>query len=431
MEFILDVEHFPFTTGKRLGHGVNADVFDACSPNQETSEDDGGVQESVTHWVEQYFDLNDFVGTESVSSDSSDSDSESSDEDDNEETFEPMVVTTDMGPVETVVKLVNIDPERTASYCFKTEGVWSCIYTSATQMIKAMAQVQTAVECVNVLTIRTSSTLLELDTFHNDAVCGHILSSVIDSPHICRTFNVYRENSKTGAIQMEKMDGDMVHVLESTELDTEAIAGFYFQVLFVLQQCQDKLRFKHHDLHPYNVFLHKLTPTDLFHGEPLMSASHFEYTGRNGVKFYVPNSGYIAKIGDFDLASLKTPEGVEVRRIDINCYTSKTWGVFKPFDSDDDASYDAQTLLSRPPFRSESRRRGDESLRAFLCHLRSTLHGDKGRIGRATLRPMVLSGIKPIDVASIVFRTIGVRYNFTKIKRHKNVRVVNMGNLEM
>ncbi len=73
------------------------------------------------------------------------------------------------------------------------------------------------------------------------------------------------------------------------------------QLLFALCCMQQSYQIQHNDLHPGNMFFERITDETIYHGQKLSNADYLQYTLFDK-EFYLPNIGYLMKIGDFGLS---------------------------------------------------------------------------------------------------------------------------------
>ena len=100
-------------------------------------------------------------------------------------------------------------------------------------------------------------------------------------------------------IAYEKMKDELTNYPKSKNMDFMIL-----QVLIGIYQAAKLLQFKHNDLHPMNVMYRKMHKNDIWKGKKMLDTTHI-LTNFGNSYYLVPHQNYLAKIIDYDLASLK------------------------------------------------------------------------------------------------------------------------------
>jgi hypothetical protein len=190
--------------------------------------------------------------------------------------------------------------------------------------------------------------------FLHEVLVGVTLSrELLDTqltPHITRTHAGYVHRDELGWLVMQRaastLRDAMLARTDGIRLTDQEVAEFYFQVLHTLAVAQGEVQFKHHDLHPHNVFLHKVPDDAVWRGQALRPVTHLKYTV-GSTAYYLPKRAHIAQLADFGFASLVDPKGVRLQRLDIENVTEEgeaKWGEFTP-ELEGREGYDAQILF--------------------------------------------------------------------------------------
>ena len=213
--------------------------------------------------------------------------------------------------------------------------------------------------------------------FVNESLCHLLLTQLVVNeitPHVTIAFEALRHRN-TGYLVMERVAPDTLDDFiydacygpslgngdgQSQDDDVnnnnsdrscpskEIIANLIFQTLFAMSVLQRTCNFKHHDLHANNVFIKKVDENLMFRNQFLRDFTHFHYHC-DGADFYLPNCGYIVKIGDFGMASLDVT-GKRLQRSDIDTFNDNVdkWGRWTS-EFVHEEGYDTQLLTSDIP----------------------------------------------------------------------------------
>ena len=135
------------------------------------------------------------------------------------------------------------------------------------------------------------------------------------------------------------------------------VASWYFQLLHTLYTLQSACHFKHHDLHPSNVFVQDVQKTDaVFGGIALKDATHYCYHMADGTTYTVPATRYIVKLADFGFASGSTlDKKTRFFRQDIDQFNDKldSWGAWSE-SLTGEHGYDAHVFFGELPMSPSS-----------------------------------------------------------------------------
>jgi len=204
-----------------------------------------------------------------------------------------------------------------------------------------------------------------LTAFDNEAIVHLLLSDLAAeyTPHITQATDALRWRN-TGYLIMERiactledllfkvcgnatsgLRRDFTDAASVDRVDKDAVVNIVFQALFALAFMQGACKLKHHDLHTNNVFVKEITADTEFRGSALKDAAWFHYH-LNGQDFFLPNCGFLAKIGDFGMASLDV-HGKRIGRADITLFNDnpKKWGAWST-ELDGNEGYDTQLLFA-------------------------------------------------------------------------------------
>lgn len=115
----------------------------------------------------------------------------------------------------------------------------------------------------------------------------------------------YDEYQKTAGGGVQKIPHPPVYGKVPAD---EEIVSLYLQVVHGLAVLQNKFAIVHGDLHLDNVFVEKVKPDTMWHGESIINNDYLEFqiSGHPSVYILVKETPYIAKIGDWGL-SVKYP----------------------------------------------------------------------------------------------------------------------------
>lgn len=430
---IKKVDQLPFECVYMLGHGEHCVVY-TIIPNHLSSESESveTVSDSMSdiHWSEEYFKLNDVEG--SMGEPSFDDESEST-QDEVDTTTLTITTPSPMGDVEVVAKkflYVSDDvcyearhPDTQASL------VLECNADAYIKWLEGCPDHVTT----NIIRHRITPATACFNGFVTESLCHLLITDLVAAgvtPHLTMAFRAVQKDSE-GYLILERITGTLEDILQShITLTAGDVAGFYFQTLFTLHILQEACRFKHHDLHTENVFLRAIDDAMEWKGQKLKDATHFEYCLADDVRLYLPNRGFIVKLGDFGMASMDI-YGRRLQRLDMETYaTDPDWGdwnsTFVGYEG-----YDMQVLMGAPPFDTSSHRMNDERLQQFMRHLRRAVQGGNGKLTRRRLRP--LSGHVSRETPMTILRKVFVQhpgddYNFTTAPPEGSV-IVNLGDV--
>ena len=170
--------------------------------------------------------------------------------------------------------------------------------------------------------------------FVNEILVHTALSTLVHlgvTPHIADVSYAAKNGGKgKGYLMIERLDATLDDVLNDEDLednlfdkrlDCVDIAIIYFQFLHTLHICQRSFAFKHHDLHPDNVFITLITDESFYNGRKLCDFSYFEYVV-DGVSYFLPNRGFLLKFADFGLSSISVGQR-RIGRIDMDCFNNE------------------------------------------------------------------------------------------------------------
>lgn len=442
---IKTVDPLPFECVYLLGHGEHCSVhtiIPAHLGDEESEYDSSTASETPeVHWTEDYFNLNDVDGSfselseEDVSSDTWSVETGSDTSRSDTSTHVPLTIITPspMGPVEVVAKrFLNVNDDICYQACRPDTEEQLTLKGDSRSFIKWLEECREPV-ATHVLTTRVSATEACYSGFVSESLCHLLITDLVAcglTPHITMAFRALRCGN-TGYLVQERISGTLEEILESdATLGAPQVAALYFQILVTMHILQTACQLKHHDLHTDNVFVRVIDENLVWKDQRLKDATHFEYCLDDTTSIYLPNSGYIVKIGDFGMASLNV-YGRRIQRLDMETYgSSMGWGdwnaTFEGYEG-----YDVQMLMGAPPFDDTSSRVEDTALASFLRHVRRVAQGPTGKLTRSHLRPMAghVSRVSPLEVLRQVFvQEPGPDYNFTVAPTH-GCNVINLGDL--
>ena len=428
-EIVKHVTELPFQCVNVLGQGMNCTIHsishteDMEEQEEEEEEEEKQEEEGEPYdpdWEHNYFGLNDTVKTIDNDEDSFDSDSMFSPHEEEEEwasvekdgttkstsshkTHKCVTTMSPMGTVEVVAKKFT-DLE---SRCF--EGVDPVANT--THVMSHEMYIPWLVQQENPIHTRDIQQRITLNTacfseFVSESLCHILITDLVAkqiTPHVVMAFRAL-ECQDRGYLLQERINSTIHEFLEQTpDVDARGMASLYLQTFATLHVLQNTCGFKHADLHVNNLFIKKIDTNMRWKGEKLHTATHFTYDLGDGVKFTLPNIGYIVKIGDFGCSSIDI-FGRRIQRLDKNMDRNEPrWG-----DQSmklNHPGHDGQFLLGCPPFAQDSWRAKDPNTKEILTRLRAAAQGPHGKITFALSRPAIghVSDVHPLDVLKQVF----------------------------
>ena len=430
-DIVKKMTELPFECVNILGEGANCSVH-SLRPRRNPEEgrcEEEEEEESESHhenedWVDKYFNLNDIVVTSDEPSDS-DSDCEpesgeySSHEDEPSEEWsdvrpdgttqtahECFMTESPMGTVEVVAKKFY---DLKEDVCYEGTNPVTRKNTLESNPERYMEWIISQKEAVETSVMKERITLTSacFSEFVNESLCHILLTDLVAkhiTPHLVMGFRSL-ECENIGYLLQERIDSTLEETLEQDpQIDSRGLASLYLQIFVTLHILQETCGFKHHDLHTDNIFIKKISPTMVWKGERMDQATHFQYVLGNGVTLYIPNIGYIVKIGDFGIGSMDA-FGRRIQRLDMGTHAREPrWG---PWDAKltNSKGYDGQVLMGVPPFDNESWRFKDKNTKVIMKRLRVAAQGPNGKLSASKHRPLDghVSDIPPMEVIKQVF----------------------------
>jgi serine/threonine protein kinase len=181
-----------------------------------------------------------------------------------------------------------------------------------------------------------ATTLIKGNEFLTEVAVGACLSAYVNPflPHavFCKQLSAWR----TKEFEHSEMEHagtslqDCVHLLSE-----EQLTSILLQVLVALEWAQTNVRFKHHDLHPGNVFVKKLVVRD-------------KWLMPSGLEVELPDTTVQAVIADFGLSAVSDPQTLFRHcRVDYSLMNTdeRAWGQWS-HSLDNARGYDFVVLLS-------------------------------------------------------------------------------------
>ena len=414
MDEVKEVDELPFECVKLLGHGSNCSVYtlmhvEECAEESNESIDDDESSEPE-HWVNALYGQNDMDTMSDVSTASSDvmSDSDGSTDTSWENVCsQPITSDSPMGTVEVVAKrFSDVDLDR----CFTAHNPKTRtrlrIDSDAEEFVEWLAGQERPVD-VKIITEHITPSKACFGDLISESLCQLTLTDLVSkgmTPNIIMAFRAFVCDGRGFLIQ-ERITGTLDEVLEENPgMTSRDIASAYLQVFVTLHMLQETCDFKHHDLHPGNVFMKRIDDTMVWKGQKMCEATHFTYDlGEHGVLTF-PNNGYIVKIGDFGLSSM-TLHGRRIQSLSMGTYArGASWGEWSA-SLEGGHGYDGQTVMASPPFERDSPRIDDADTIALLRRLRASTQGPNGRLTKGRYRPKAghVSDVRPLEVIKQVF----------------------------
>lgn len=283
---------------------------------------------------------------------------------------------------------------------------------------------------------------VKLLEFPNESLINIFLTKLLAepqiTPHITMAFDAFTYKNN-GLLLMERLDCTLDDVLNAEEIErvvrrglpsplftVPELCSLFFQALFALVVAQRACKLKHHDLHSGNIFLKRITPDTVFRGEKLQDAAVFRYH-LDGTDFFLPNCGFIAKIGDFGMSSMDV-QGHRLQRMDMDLFNDdpEKWGAWGA-TYEGERGYDAQVLFADVPV--DGRHRSCSELHHFLKHVRTSTSGKKGRVTKKKYRPMPghVSNLPADSILRAIFvRNVRSSYNFLDAPAQES-HVIDLG----
>jgi hypothetical protein len=192
--------------------------------------------------------------------------------------------------------------------------------------------------------------LYRCNEFLTEAIVGLLLDQYLPLPNFVSTKDAWIRQA-TGFILQEYAGTSLYKNMAGLSLDE--FKSVIMQTLVALSIAQDKLQFKHHDVHLENIFVRHVKDTETFGSKTLRSSPFWSYTLTlpNGERreCYIRHCGLLAKFGDYGLASITDPkERVRYERVDMPILdaTEIEWGSWNG-SLENCKSYDALVLLSK------------------------------------------------------------------------------------
>lgn len=279
--------------------------------------------------------------------------------------------------------------------------------------------------------------------FPNESLVNIFLTKLLANtqitPHITMAFDAFTYKNN-GLLLMERLDCTLDDILNVEEIERAVRKGMasplftvtelcslFFQSLFGLVVAQRACKLKHHDLHSGNVFLKRITDDTTFRNAKLSEATTFHYH-LDGTDFYLPNSGFVAKLGDFGMSSMDI-QNHRLQRIDMDLFNDdpEKWGGWNA-EYEGERGYDAQVLFADVPV--DGRHRSCSELHHFLKHVRTSTSGKKGRVTKKKARPMPghVSNLPADSILRAIFvRNVRSAYNFLDAPPQGNQVVITLG----
>lgn len=242
---------------------------------------------------------------------------------------------------------------------------------------------------------------LECTEFLHEVMVGAAMSRALTgiTPHVTQTLAAHVHEGR-GYLVMQRAHGTlrealMDNITPMRRLGPTQVAIMYFQIMHAVACAQAAVKFKHHDLHLGNVFLHD-TP-DAWRG-----ATHLAYTVGSST-YYLPNTvGVMPCLSDFGLASVELRSGVRLARADLEEFGNsdrETWGEWTP-KLDGQRGYDLQVLFAD----LSDMRRCRLFRNAKLQSLHARLHRECNRGGGVCAqRPSQVCDMPPSAALQAVF----------------------------
>lgn len=280
---------------------------------------------------------------------------------------------------------------------------------------------------------------MRFSDFSHEALTSTMMSLLVTNnltPHITLVTGAV-EYKNRGYLVMERVQGTMDDLLNEERLEVRMcgrlltpgeIASLFFQTLFGLLTAQRVARLKHHDLHTGNVFLKSITSSTMWQGHALSTATHFHYH-LDGVDYYLPNCGVLAKLGDFAMASYDV-YGKRAQRIDMDAFNDDPgkWGYWNA-TFEGERGYDTQFLFADVPV--DGRHRKCAQLHKFLKTVKSSAMGKKGKVTHKKGRP--IAGHVSNNTADALIQSVFGRkplpfFNFLVRPTDDGAVIVTLGN---
>lgn len=184
--------------------------------------------------------------------------------------------------------------------------------------------------------------------FVTESLCHVLLSQLPLTPHVATAYEALTYKN-TGFLLLERLWctlDDLIYDACSgakNRLTPVALRGLLFQTLFAVATLQRACGFKHHDLHSNNVFIKKVDEKTTFRGCSVHGTESLHYH-LDGVDYYIPNNGYLAKLADFGMTSIDV-HGTRLRRADMDTFNDNPtkWGLWSS-SLNGEEGYDTQFL---------------------------------------------------------------------------------------
>lgn len=439
-DLIVNVESVPFDQGTCLGRGQECSVFEVYEKNGEEPQSDtdtfeeGSDEDKTEDPSNVYYDNELFVSLDSDST--SESSGRSSDDDMQEEQNDmlgwSMVTTTSknkrreqqfesvLGQSAAAVKVFRHLQYQKAFEIRSADG--KSLGTRTCEDMHRLCKHQTTIT-LEPVDVRNTSTAFCQRTFEHEVTVHRIVSQLTSvSPHVVQFFAAYRKNN-TGYLVMERVTDTMANLV-STDLHlwtSDCFASLYVSLCFTIHLYQRAGSFKHNDLHWSNVFLKKIDANTTWRSTLLHEATHFSYTLDDSTTFYVPNTGYIVKLGDFSCSSLN--------------YRGRRYQPLRPFETTrsrgsrnnkfiGNEGYDLQGLFSEPPFLWSSPLVNDNEIRSLMRGIRDASSGSNGRLTKDRFPACgYVSQVTP----DLILRSVFSSYTHEPPGEH--VKIVSLGSM--
>jgi len=364
-------------------------------------------------------------------------------EDDDGYLYERLHLPSPLGEIEVVVKVFRkLNKGGAVLLCDGTRVVKTCVDKEDAKYWKHAKQMPSAT--IRSVHTRVDAGMFATTEFVNEALVHSLLSTLIHlglTPHIASACHATIKPAKNlGYLFVERLDTTLQELLDDEDLEIDLfdrqlsctdIAAMYFQLLHTLYVCQHVFEFKHHDLHPENVFITCITDESMYRGQRLCEYTHFKYWVGD-TAYYLPNGGFLLKFADFGLSSVtagRNGHHKRVGRVDMTTFDDETeeWGIWSN-DFVGNEGYDTQFFFAEIPYRRDTRFGRSKKLQTLFRTLKQTATTKHGRNTRGSQhRPRVVSRRPAQTVLEMVFSQPAESFYDFRTAPNADAAVLEMG----
>lgn len=241
--------------------------------------------------------------------------------------------------------------------------------------------------------------ILLCNEFLNEACVGQILTRHLADkvPHVIRQHDAFIDEG-TGHLILDQAGHSLQRAcVDMTLPDVQSIV---LQMLVTLSLGAQFTKLKHHDMHLDNIFVNKASDQDVWNGKPMTDFKFWSQDIQNSdgstVKVFIPNRGYLARIGDYGLSSATDPDTkIRSERVDypeLNAGEIE-WGPWHG-QYENCETYDIITLFSKF-FLDEELKQVPHPVAAWFQKIQNQFAFETGARASSIGRPLTDLGVIP------------------------------------